>query len=85
MSDVFNVTQNEMDSVKHWLYLLDQYDWLNQLWNDRGLINGNKLRTYCHYKHSLTTETYVKTDLNLNITFCFMDAAHSTRLLHNIP
>ena len=37
----------------------DKNVWLKKIWDDRGLINGNKLRTYRQFKTSLTTSQYV--------------------------
>ena len=41
----------------------EQTKWQNGLWNDRGLANGNKLRTYRNFKEHLVPESY----LNINM------------------
>ena len=38
--------------------------WKNNLWDDRGQENGNKLRTYRLYKSDLIPEPYVKINMD---------------------
>lgn len=64
ISDLFNISQSEWEQSKDKLLLLDHQEWVLQLWNDKGQINGNKLRTYRMCKNILETENYVKTQIH---------------------
>lgn len=46
--------------IKDFLIQKDREKWYNELFNDRNLENGNKLRTYRQYKTTLCTSSYVK-------------------------
>ena len=51
------------------LKVIDIDCWKNNLWDDRGQENGNKLRTYRLYKSDLIPESYVKFMLNSEADF----------------
>ena len=64
LTDVKNM--NSKDAVKLCSPALDSAEkekWSTNIWNDRGQVNGNKLRTYRTFKKCLAPEKY----LNLNI------------------
>ncbi len=61
ISDLYNISSDDFDCGKSWLLSLDYNEWFVNLWNDRGLINGNKLCTYRLFKNSLSAESYVST------------------------
>ncbi len=46
-------------NCKHILQVQDQRDWHDDLYNDRNLVNGNKLRTYRLFKNTLETAEFV--------------------------
>ena len=61
--DVNNITvstktvmKNILDKVNN----LNNIEWQTQLYDDRGNVNGNKLRTYREYKENCQVEPYVK-------------------------
>ena len=49
-----------MRLAKNRLVNTDGQKWYNEMWNDNGHLNGNKLRTYREYKRDLAAEHYVK-------------------------
>ena len=55
-----------IQQVKSKLLEADQLNWYNELWNDHGLCNGNKLRLFRLYKNRLNCESYVKDFLPLS-------------------
>ena len=59
-------TKSFIKQVKSKLLEADQLTWFSDLWNDMGLCNGNKLRTFRLYKERLMCEPYVKEYLPLN-------------------
>jgi hypothetical protein len=48
-----------MKTVKEKIDIRDQEEWYDELFNDRGNQNGNKLRTDRQFKQIRYTETYV--------------------------
>jgi hypothetical protein len=44
---------------KQQLFMLDEQKWFSDLWNDKGFVNGNKLRTYRKFEKDLCPEPYV--------------------------
>ena len=59
VNDLTFSTKFIMKTVKEKIDVRDQEEWYNELFNDRGNQNGNKLRTYRQFKQIRCTETYV--------------------------
>jgi hypothetical protein len=51
--------RSKLCDLKQKLFILDEQQWFTDLWNDKGCINGNKLRTYRLFKKDLCPEPYV--------------------------
>ena len=56
-------TKTVVKRLSEKLYDIDKRNWREELFNDRNLPNGNKLRTYRMYKQELCTEAYVNVDI----------------------
>lgn len=56
--------QTAINLCKTKLIIKDQEKWKSSLFNDKGQINGNKMRTYRLYKKKIEAETYVKIPLS---------------------
>ena len=62
----FNVIHTQLDPTYNPRIVLnikktaENQQWENDLFNDRNVINGNKLRTYKCFENRLVTEDYVK-------------------------
>lgn len=48
-----------LDTARRVFMEEDVNDWYRRLWDDKGHVNGNKLRTYRTYKNDLVSEPYV--------------------------
>ena len=66
VSDVSLSTKHVMNSISEKLDIMDNREWLDDVFNDRGKANGNKLRTYRLYKQSVSVEPYVKLNIDRN-------------------
>ena len=53
-------TEYVIKQCKSKLIEMDRIKWHSDMFNDTGLVNGNKLRTYRIYKTTLEPEVYVK-------------------------
>ena len=63
LNDYINLPRSvkvKLGLIKEVLDRKDSLLWYDDLHNDRGNLNGNKLRTYRLYKDNLATESYVK-------------------------
>ena len=56
-------TKTVVKRLSEKLYDIDKRNWREELFNDRNLPNGNKLRTYRMYKQELCAEAYVTVDI----------------------
>ena len=56
----FSGTLPNVNSLKELLIAIDHQEWWYGLWNDKGQVNGNKLRTYRQFKYTLAVEPYVR-------------------------
>ena len=56
-------TTGMISQCKSILHAADILEWKKELFNDRNLINGNKLRTYRCFKTCFVTEDYVKLNM----------------------
>ena len=59
VSDLYNISESDFSKCKLWLQTLDDEAWHNDIWNDAGQCNGNKLRTYRLFKIAPNAENYV--------------------------
>lgn len=59
MSNITLNTRYVLKTVTEKINLIDNDEWYNELFNDRGHQNGNKLRTYRQFKQERNTELYV--------------------------
>ncbi|XP_033750928.1 uncharacterized protein LOC117335116 [Pecten maximus] len=53
-------TYHTVNAIKLKVQQKDESDWFGQIWNDRGLVYGNKLRTYRKFKKDRKPEHYAK-------------------------
>ena len=66
VNDILDISLSDFTCAKNYLLYKDGEAWFQQLWNDNGQCNGNKLRTYRLFKHSLHMEYYVSDSVSLN-------------------
>lgn len=59
-------TKYVMKIINEKLEQLDNHQWCEDIFNDRGTLNGNKLRTYRLYKQTVNVESYVKMNIPLS-------------------
>lgn len=66
-ADLVNNTQISLKTavqlIKDKLTILDNDEFLSELYNDRNQPNGNKLRTYRLYKENVKTEHYIQRNI----------------------
>ena len=53
----------KVKSIRTKLKVIVYANWKTKVWNDTGLENGNKLRTYRLYESNITAEDYVKINI----------------------
>ena len=55
-----------MEKVKRQCHINDDSKWFQELWSDRDLQRGNKLRTYRRFKQDKTAENYLVSPMSRN-------------------
>ena len=53
-------THHTVNAIKLKVQQKDESDWFGQIWNDRGVVYDNKLRTYRRFKKDRKPEHYAK-------------------------
>ena len=75
LNDYINLPRSvkvKLGLIKEVLDRKDSLLWYDDLHNDRGNLNGNKLRTYRLYKDNLVTESCVKNVYSRQERRCFL-------------